>query len=278
MTKEPDKQTSVFDYNDYKKFLTSRLSTTGENRGARSRLAAALNCQTAFISQVLNGDTHFSLEHAVLIEKFLKLAPDEAHFFMLLVHLGRAGSKTLQDYYHEQIQSIRSKREKIQERIHVNKSLSLENQMTYYSWWIYGAAHVLVSIPGIQTRQALSEKLKLPIKKTSEVVDFLLGAGLIEEEKGLLNVGETRIHLSANHPLISKHHANLRALALQTLDTQTTTDLHYSAMYTIAFEDAPKVKEKILKLIEELHQMLGPSKEELGCGIGIDFFRFTWSI
>lgn len=94
---EQDK--NVYHYQDYKKYLNAVLSPVGEGRGMRSKLARAIGCQTAFISQVLKHDTHFSSEHALLISDFLKHTESESQYFMILVQLGRAGTMALQKFY-----------------------------------------------------------------------------------------------------------------------------------------------------------------------------------
>jgi len=45
-----------------------------------------------------------------------------------------------------------------------------------------------------------------------------LGTGLAEEKEGRFKIGNSRIHLPSNSPLISKHHTNWRVKAIQTLE------------------------------------------------------------
>lgn len=56
------KPASIFDYSDYKAFILS--VDQSRPRGFRKSLAAAIPCQTAYVSQVLNGGAHFNLEQA----------------------------------------------------------------------------------------------------------------------------------------------------------------------------------------------------------------------
>ena len=267
------KTLSIFDFKKYKEYLKTTLATEGERRGMRTKLADALQCQSAFISQVLNGEANFSLEHAVKIQKFMGHTDEEAHFFMLLVHLGRAGSRELEVYFQKQIDRILAQREKIQERIDVKRSLSAENQAVYYSSWIYAAAHVLISTPSCQTREALARRLQVPQSRATEIIEFLLEAGLAIEERGKLRYGEARIHLGADSKLISKPHTNLRLRAIHSLDTPEEQNLHYSAFYSLAERDVPLVRTMMLKMLEEMEPILRKSPEETAYGIGMDFFR-----
>ena len=267
------KTLSIFDFKNYKEYLKTTLATEGKRRGLRTKLAEALQCQSAFISQVLNGDANFSLEHAVQIGKFLEHTDDESHFFMLLVHQERSGSKDLTAYFQGQIDAILQRRERIQERIDVKRSLSLENQAIYYSSWIYAAAHVLISTPSCQTRETLARRLQISQARAAEIIKFLLQAGLAIEEHGKLRYGEARIHLGADSKLISKPHTNLRLRAIHSLDTPEEQNLHYSAFYSLAEKDVPLVRAMMLKMLEEMEPILRKSPEETAYGIGMDFFR-----
>src|SRR5262249_54291611 len=131
------KAESPYSFQGYKPYLNHVLSPTGSSRGLRSKLAEHLDCQTAFISQVLNGPSHFSLEYALKISEFLSHNEDEAQFFMLLVQMDRAGTHTLKDFYKRQLQQIHTAREKVQERIKVKQGLSEQARETYYSSWHY---------------------------------------------------------------------------------------------------------------------------------------------
>src|SRR5256885_723810 len=113
----------LFGFNDYREYLVQALNAGGE-RGRRSRLAAALRCQPAFVSRVLAGDAHFSQEHGIVINSFLHHSDEESEFFMGLLDLGRAGSLVLRQYHQRRLETIRARRREIAERIGVKQSLS----------------------------------------------------------------------------------------------------------------------------------------------------------
>jgi hypothetical protein len=55
---------SIFEYRDYKTYLNDTLEKRAREfneRGIRSRLSEAIKCHTAYVSQVLGGNAHFSL-------------------------------------------------------------------------------------------------------------------------------------------------------------------------------------------------------------------------
>jgi len=268
----------IFDYRDYKKYLNAALSTEGAGRGSRSRLAAALRCQTAFISHVLNAHSHFSLEHAVVISRFLNHTSEEQRYFILLVGLGRAGSKELEEHFGSQLDEIQRKRTQIKERITTDRALNPEAQMRYYSAWYYSAIHVATSVPDYQTRDALSAALGLAPGLVAECLEFLAACGLVVEKKGRFLIGPVRIHLGADSPMISKLHANWRLQSLQSLErpvSAAATDLHYSTVLTLSLADVTRVREILLRAIDETEKVFRPSREEVVYCVGMDWFKVS---
>jgi uncharacterized protein (TIGR02147 family) len=265
----------IFEYRDYKKYLNAVLSTEGATRGSRSRLAEALRCQTAFISHVLNGNSHFSLEHAVVISRFLDHTPEESRYFILLVSLGRAGSKELEEHFKAQIEEIQRKRTQIKERITTDRTLSAEAQMRYYSAWYYAAIHIATSIPALQTRDRIAAALSLAPGLVSECLEFLVEHGLVAPKKDRFVIGPVRMHLGGDSPMISKLHSNWRLQAMQSLERPTTTDLHYSTVLTLSHDDAKKVRETLLHAIDQTERIFRPSPEEVVYCVGMDWFRVS---
>ena len=264
---------AVYEYISYKTYMKKLLSTSGKDRGARSKLAKFLNCQTGYISQVLRGNTDFSLEHAVKINEFLEHDEEEKHFFMLLVHYERAGSADLKKYYKKQIDLILRERSEIKSRINEDSALSKEDHAEYYSQWYYAAVHVIVSINKYQTKAKIKERLKLDQSSLNKVLSFLQKKQLIFEEKGVYKIGARRIHLSKDSPMIPKHHTNWRIESLKALERGEVNNLHYSSVITLSKSDAEKIKEVLLSSIERIEPILTLSPEEDIYSMNLDFFK-----
>lgn len=264
---------SIFDFDGYKKYIAARLPTQGKSRGLRAKLAQTLGCQGAYVSQVLNGFTHFSLEHAAMIDTFLEHGREESHYFMLLVHRDRAGTKKLREYYNRQMGEVVKRRQIVAERVQSGGALPKQVALTYYQSWYYAAIHVLLLVSRFQSRELLSERLRLPLVAISEAVDFLIRAGLVEETRGKLRSSNRRLHLGEDSLLLSKHHLNWRLQALQSLDRKTDQDLHYSGPLALTEENATAIRTLLLNAIESTEQILTkPGEEDAFCLI-LDFFR-----
>ena len=261
----------VFEFSDYKEYLSLRLSTEGQTRGARSRLAKQLGCQQAFISQVLGGKTHFSLEHAIEIDRFLGHSESETQFFMLLVNLGKAGSQTLSSFYRKQIQAIRKERSRVSKRVE-GRRLTLEATHRFYSSWKYGAIHTLLMIPEMCTKEKIAQRLRLSIEEVSDVLDFLDEHGLASQSAGHYKVISHRTHLPGDAPTITKHHSNWRVRALNSLDSKDPFNLHYSGSLALSRQNADKLRKLLLNWIENVEPIIAEPGEEEGYGIALDLF------
>jgi len=264
---------SLYEHTDYKRYLLGRLPVKGAERGARQRLAQHLNCQPAYISQVLNGDAHFSLEHGALIDDFLEHTAKESRYFMLLVHLGRAGSARLRNHYLQQVEAIRADRQQVSERVQAESSISTERSYRYYSAWHYSAIHILLMIPRLREKRAIADFLKLPLAVVSEALEFLVEAGLANEQKGKYSPVVSRLHLGSQSDMIQKHHLNWRVRSMVAIDTKDPLGLHYSGPIAVSRENAEKLRTVLLQAIERMEPILAEPGEEEGYGVGIDFFR-----
>jgi len=271
---------SVFEYRDYKKYVTDTLENRSEtSRGERSRLAEALQCHTAYVSQVLNGSPHFSLEQADRINQFFGHNKEQSLYFLLIVQHSRAGTASLKKVFDDQIQNIIERQYNLKNRLEFKKTLSVADQALFYSSWHYGAIHVLVSVPGCHTERGISDYLGLPIERVSEILSFLSSIGLVKKESGgRYEIGTTHIHLGADSPNIAKHHSNWRIRGIQSLDQPLPNDLHYSSVVTVSEEDAPKIRACLVKAIEEIRKTIKGSKDEGAYCYLIDFFNLKSKI
>ncbi|MBX9768740.1 MAG: DUF4423 domain-containing protein [Bdellovibrionales bacterium] len=267
----------IFDFDDYKQYLTSVVETQPQaGHGFKSKLAKAAHCQLPYVSRVLRGDADFSMDQADALSRYLGHLPDEKHFFLLLVQRARAGSPSLKNYFTEQIEAIRERRLDLSERFRVPKGLTGENQAIYYSHWYYAAIHILVSIGNFQTKENVAKKLGLQLTVAAQALDFLVQQGLIIKKGDRYSMGVARIHVGAKSPFVLKHHQNWRVQSLISLDRQADSegnDLHYSSIVSLSREDFLRIKEQLIEEIESCNQVIADSKEEILCCLLTDFFE-----
>jgi uncharacterized protein (TIGR02147 family) len=267
-------KSNVFDYKDYKNYLNESLvKMPSKGRGVRLKIALHLGCQTSFISQVLNHATQFSLEQAVKLNQFFGHGRDESKFFLLLVQYQRAGSSDLKNFIKLEMDEILEKRQDLKQRLNIKDNLDEQNQFIYYSVWYYAAIHILLSIPNFQTPKAIANHLSLELEQVHDVIDFLCETGLAIQKLDRFIIGTTRIHLAADSIQIRRHHNNWRNQAINSIDNNHREDLHYSNVLSISKKDIPRVKEILIKNIEECRDIIKLSPEEELQILTIDFFK-----
>jgi uncharacterized protein (TIGR02147 family) len=268
---------SLFKFMSYKAYLRNAFGGSQARTGIRKKAAAWMKCQTAYLSQVLNGSANLSLEQADLLSEFLGHDGEEREFFLLLVQYERAGTKSLENFFQLKINQHLERRQTIRHRIQSEEGLSVVDQAVYYSKWYYSCIHVLISIPELQTKAALAKALNLPLPTISEVLEFLETRGLAVFENGHFRIGPRHLHLAHDSPHITKHHSNWRGRAMASLDVPQENDLHYSVVVTLSQDDVLKIKAKVVDLIQESMAIVRDSKEESAYGFTLDWFNILSS-
>jgi uncharacterized protein (TIGR02147 family) len=265
----------IFAFKDYKTYLNEKLDSLDDGgRGTRARLSRSIGCQTAYTAQVLRGNAHFSLEQVEAINDFLGHTDEQGHYLLLLLQIARAGTPKLKIRFQIQAEILSKGRSQLKNRLEIEAGLEERHQIRYYSSWHYAAIHALVSIPGFQSPEKISNRLNIGLKKTQEALEFLLEAQLIEKNKlGHLKIGKGRIHLGADSPMISKHHSNWRLQAIRATEKSDEENLHYSSVISVSQKDRSLIKELLIECLKTVKPIIRDSKEEGLCSLNLDFFE-----
>ena len=264
---------SIFEFRSYKAYLKDSFGGLKRKTGHRAAAARHMGCQTAYLSQVLNGSANLSLEQAYALNGFLAHDADESDCLLLLLQKERAGTEDLRDYFQTKLNDLIERRLTIKNRIQAQEGLSPADQTVFYSKWYYGAIHVLLSITTLQTKAALAEHLRLPLATISDALEFLESRGLAVQKSGRFEIGPRHMHLSKDSPHIVKHHTNWRTRAVTSLDAPKPGDMHYSVAMTLSKDDAIKLKAALLKVIDENLELAASSEPETAFAYAIDLFE-----
>lgn len=269
-------QGDLFEYDDYKAYLRDELERRQRiQKGQKSKFAESVGCHGAYLSQVLNGDADLSLEHAERANRYFGHGKDESLYFVFMVQFARAGTKALKGLFASELRRIKENQFELKNRLEFKRTLTEADQVIYYSAWYYAAIHVLVSVPGCNDREGLSQKLGLTIDLVGRVLDFLKSVGLVVQKGHSYEVGTTSIHLESKSPMIAKHHTNWRMRAIHSLDQVRSKDLHYSSVVTVSQADADRVRSILVRAIDDIRRIVKDSKDEEGFCYAIDFFKFS---
>ncbi len=269
---------TIFEYKSYKCYLNEWIrSNPGKGRGIKSALAKAAQCQTTYVSQVLNGDRHFSAEQAEQINLFIGHTPDEAQYFHLLVSHARAGSAALRKRLEGEMHGLVEKHQNLKNRLASQKEeLSPEHQHRYYQTWYITAIHVCLNVAGLRTPEQIARALALPLETVKESLEFLLSSGLAAREGGEYRTTQNVVFVGRDSPNLLRHHVNWRHQAIRSIELQRKPDLHYSGVVAVNAEDAPKLHAIFTRAIEEARALWKASeKEDSIHAISVDFFKLS---
>lgn len=267
---------NVFDFLDYKQFLLE-MESSGliVDKGFRSRIAEILKCQNAFVSQVLNGQAHFSQEQCLKISKYLNLGALENKYFLNLNLFSRAGTAELKQYYKLECHALKEAQLDISLRDKSSGKISEQDQNKYYSSWIYSAVHMATTIPALRNASLIADFLGVDESQVKEVVRFLIQKGILIEQNGKLQGGSVQLHLEKNSPLVKSHHSNWRIVALEKLQNLSDKNFHYSTVSSMSAQDVENIRSMITKLVDNYVETVKPSREERLCFFNIDFCEFN---
>lgn len=263
----------VFDFDDYRAYVKAALAAERlVRRGAQARLAEAVGCQSAYLSMVLAERAELSLEQAAAANAFFRHGEQEAHYFLLLVQRTRAGTAALKRYFQDQLAGLTRERTTLARRLSGTTALSPEHQTTFYGAWYFKVIHIALTVPALQHRDQLEAYLGLPQDVLSRALEFLVHAGLATREGERYVVGPTRLHLDQASPHAMSSHAQFRLRTLAALAIPRPDDFHYSSVVSASARDLPRLREIMMRAIEEMRGVIRDSPEEDVFGYGFDLY------
>jgi len=263
---------SIYNYKDFRLYLNQVLTQVEPVYGVRSRLAKHLGCQSAYVSQILNGNTNPSLEQSHAISEFLGHSRKEKKYFLILVQKARAATRSLREFFGEDIRELQRQNQTVRQRLKTDKSVRDRDAATYYGNWHYAAIHSLCSIPEFQNLKNLSNRLRLSSSNVLRYLNFLIDRGYVRQQAGRYIASRKRVHLDGNSSFINQHHANWRHKATESLYHSQPDTVHFSGIYVLSVEDYGRIQRLLLESISKIDAIVEPSNEETAAGIAIDLF------
>lgn len=269
----------IFEFDNYKKFSLNHIERLPKKgRGQLQKLALFLAVHPTLVSQVFRGDKNLTSEQACRTAEFFGLNEKEFEFYLALVERERAGNLPLKKYWQGRIESLCEENRSVSSRLSPSRQLSQAQKAEFYSSWQYSGIRLATSIPELRSPEVLADRLGLSVKRVREVLEFLLATGLCVQMKDQLTMGVARTHVSADSPLVTRHHLNWRLKALEAHANLRKHELAFTAPLTIAKKDREKVREVILQCIEKINSLIEETDaEELSC-LGIDWFDVRASV
>lgn len=264
----------IFDFTDYKKFITSLLKEgPKKGRGGLKKMAEHLQVNSVVMSQVFNGDRNLNLEQAWELSEFFGFSDLEKKYFLLMVELARAGSHKLQVFFKAQLNEIKTQSQEIKSRVKVDRVLDENSKATFYSNWFYTGISLLTAIEGFRNTETLANHLKLPRATVKKVIDFLVENGINIAEGNEIKPGPRVTHLEANSPLVGRHHTNWRLKGFEYLSNVRSDDLFYTGPMVLSEDLYKEIRKNLVTLIEKNLKTIEGCPDEVLCCLNIDWFK-----
>lgn len=264
---------SIFNYKSYKKYLSALVGPKTQRSGLRSKFSRILSCQTTYISQVIYGSAHFSLEQANKISDFLRHSAGEKEFFFTLILKERTSDKMLGVFFEDKLKKQIEQRLILTKRMDQQEKLSKEMESIYYSSWQFAAVHIALTVPALRTIHSLSTNFGITNTRVSAILDFLCQAGLAKFENGQYFPLKSHIRLGRDSHNIIKHHTHWRLQAVESLERESLLDMHYSSVVSLGADDIIKIKEMFIECIENFTFVVKSSDDEKIYCLNVDFFN-----
>ncbi|WP_413576498.1 TIGR02147 family protein [Bdellovibrio sp. HCB290] len=266
---------TLFDFTDYREFLSYYVSHPQAQRGLRAELAKAMQCQAAYLSQVLNGNAELTEDHAFRLVNHLQFSTTEKEYFVLLVRISRASSHELKTHLRDQAKVIAKAATKVDGRV-AAKKLSEDDAFTkyYFGSWIPNTIHVATSSPHYQTAEALAKRLGLPEKKVLECLKALEEHQLvIKKNRNEYTYQGHNFHLPKTSPLEINYQMHTRLQAIKALQASNENDLHVSATFTLGKDEYASLRKLFLDAVEKSHKKIAAGDTEEIFGMCLDLFQ-----
>ena len=264
----------IFEANNYKAFIAQALKSRGvEGHGERRRLAAAIDCQDSYVSLVLAGDRHFSIEQTEAAARYLLLNDEETEMLILMVMAERAGTVKAASYFKKKCAEKRKEHLNLRSRVKISEELSDVSKMVYYSDALYAKVHMYLTIPKARTVDHLAEHFLISPIRMSEVCRFLVAQGLIAERSGKYSGANKFLFLDRTSPFLGQHHSNFRLDAIRCIQEKVMEGVHLSMTATLSEEDMLTLRQRIAGFISELSATIKESPEEMLVVLNLDFYE-----
>ena len=266
---------NVFSYLAYVDFIKEMIKSHKSVYGYKAALADSAVCQRSYLSQVLAGSSHLTVEHAANLSDFFEFNDLEQEYFLNLILLARAAtSLKLKSILEKKIFQMQQDQENILNRIVEKKEvLSDEAAAIFYSNWSYLAVLIATTIEDLRTVKKLAARLNLKEAYIEKLVVDLQRLGLLKNVSGAWVATNNTIHLPKNSPFNSLNHTNWRQLATQNSFIDQPGSVHYTSVCSLSKNDAEKIKSLMLQLIDDGRKIISPSKEEVLYCLTCDWFQ-----
>ncbi|MBN1575247.1 MAG: TIGR02147 family protein [Chitinispirillaceae bacterium] len=270
----------IFDYMNYRTFLTDVLAFRKEVNSAFSMraLAAKIQCNPGFFNRILKGERNLMAAHVVELGKVLKLSKKELRFFELLVGYNHAKRQTERDYYFEQLLQLKKTRV---------KQIAVDQYKLYSHWYYLVIRELLAIMPHLSTLEEYARMIAKSLEpqvsygEVRDALDHLLHLGVIRRlPDGALAPADK---FTASGPLVPQVIVNrflleFADLARRSIDGIPKKERRFSTLtFSVSRQGFEKIAARIDEFRQEVLSMVASDASPLDrvCHLNLQLFPVT---
>ena len=266
---------NIYEYRDYRKFLSDVLKSNSARRGIQSSMARHIGCQASYLYQILKGKADLTDDQAYKVTTFLKFSGPERELFFCLVRRAKASTPELQKFLSNDIE--RRVTEHLDLKARVGASLPPDNGFWDYYFFtcVPSFIHILTSSKNFQTTKALAQKLSLSeetilyhLKRLNEhkLVDY-------RDMKWVYACSSIHFEKESRHNHQMQINRRLQSLAFLNQHSAGEDSVHFSTLFTLDPKSLQKLKMILADFVEKAQQTIHDGGTDDAFVLNLDLFN-----
>jgi hypothetical protein len=149
-----------------------------------------------------------------------------------------------------------------------------EFEAEYFGNWLYQLVHGLTQISKMQKSLVIARTINLPENEIKFILSRLELMGLVNYEKGLWKSQQNSMHLAKESPFIRNLHSTWKTKILSDLQLRARLEgTHFSGILAISEEDYQKIRELLVKSLNNIRKIAEASESENIFLLSIDCYK-----
>ncbi|MBN1308496.1 MAG: TIGR02147 family protein [Chitinispirillaceae bacterium] len=270
----------IFDYMNYRTYLSDTLSFMKEENSAFSMraLAAKIQCNPGFFNRILKGERNLMAAHIVELGRVFKFSRKEVRYFELLVAYNHAKRQSERDYNLEQLLQLKKTRV---------RQIAADQYKLYSHWYYLVIRELLAIMPRLTTLEAYARLIAKSLEpqvsygEVRDALDHLLHLGVIRRlPEGALAPADKFTASGTRVPqvIVNRFLLEFADLARRSIDGIPKKERRLSTLtFSTSAEGFEKIASRIDEFRQEILSMVANDADPLDrvCHLNLQLFPVT---
>lgn len=254
------KQIDIFEYFDYRRFMTDYLELVKSVRPRFSMRAFSKHCgfnSPNYVSLILSQRRNLNTQTLKRVAKACKLDAQQTRYFKALVEWNQSKEEE-KDLHFDEIYRMQLSRK---------QKLLSKSQNVILGKWYYHVLREIVLLPDFKNDpQWVAQRLghQIAPHEIEKAFEILIQQGLLSENEGTLIQSDPIVSTTDDevNKLIQQFHIDMIPQSVRAIRTNEILDRDYRAMtMSISKESFRKIKKEIKKLEERIVEIATKDKK-----------------